>query len=133
MARLNTRNQHGSHPQVAVHLVPFLLRPTESCWLAPCRVFRLFIPCCLFLLAALKTQFCYFIVPFQEIRVARVSHSSRKSSATHSYQCVEYFLVSKQWCSCHCFGSLTYSDTDVDARDCTRGLYGHRKRVCTES
>ena len=23
--------------------------------------------------------------------------------------------------------------TDGDACDCTRGLYGHRKRVCTES
>ena len=23
--------------------------------------------------------------------------------------------------------------TDVDACDCTQGLYGHRKRVCTES
>ena len=122
MARLNTRNQHGSHPQVPVHLVPFLLRPTESCWLAPCRAFRLFIPCCLFLLAALKTKFYYFIVPFQEIRVARVGHSSRKSSTTHSYQCVEYFLVSKQCYICQCFGFLMYSDIDVNACDCIRGM-----------
>ena len=30
-------------------------------------------------------------------RLTGVKHSSRKSSATHSYQCVQYFRVSKQW------------------------------------
>ena len=36
-----------------------------------------------------------------------VRHSSRKSSATHSYQCVQYFSVSRQWYSCQCLGFLT--------------------------
>ena len=30
----------------------------------------------------------------------RVKHSSRKSSASHSYQCVQYFPVSRRWCGC---------------------------------
>ena len=30
-----------------------------------------------------------------------------KSSATHSYQCVQYFPVSRQWCGCQCLGFLT--------------------------
>ena len=33
---------------------------------------------------------------------------------------------------CQCLGIFN-ARTDVDACDCTRGLYGHRKRVCTES
>ena len=45
-----------------------------------------------------------------------VRHSSCKSSATHSYWCLQYFPVSRQW-----------------HWDCTQGLYGHRKRVCTGS
>ena len=42
-------------------------------------------------------------------RLTRVWHSSRKSSATHSYLCVKYFRVSKQWYSCQCLGFLTLS------------------------
>ena len=30
-------------------------------------------------------------------------------------------------------GTLTCAHNYVNARDCTRGVYGHRKRVCTES
>ena len=52
-------------------------------------------------------------------------------------QCVQYydFRVSKPYIlyACQCLGFLTCSCTDVDARDCTRGLYGHRKRVCIDS
>ena len=33
-------------------------------------------------------------------RLTWVSHSSRKSSATHSYQCVQCFRISKQWYGC---------------------------------
>ena len=36
-----------------------------------------------------------------------VKHSSRKSSAIHSCQCVQYFHVSRQWCGCQCLGFLT--------------------------
>ena len=36
-----------------------------------------------------------------------VRHSSHKSSATHSYQSVWYFRVSKQWHGCQCLGFLT--------------------------
>ena len=53
-------------------------------------------------------------------RLIWVRHSSHKSSATHS-------MV---WLPA--FGIFNVS-TDVDACDCTRGLYGHRKRVCTGS
>ena len=35
-----------------------------------------------------------------------VRHGSRKSSATHSYRCVQYFRVSKQWYGCQCLGFL---------------------------
>ena len=72
-------------------------------------------------------SWCYYIY------MTWVSHRSRKSSATHSYQCVQYFRVSKQWCVCQCLGFLTCAHYYVDACDCTgTGLYGHRKRVCTE-
>ena len=88
-------------------------------------------------------------------------------SATHSYQCVEYFRVSRQWhgqrypllsvCGvfscvqtmawsglpiaisvCSIFvcpnNGMTASAWDFDVRtDSTRGLYGHRMRVCTGS
>ena len=53
-------------------------------------------------------------------RLHWVRHRSRKSSATHSYQCVEYFRVSKQRYGCRVWGFF-YVHTDVDARDCTRG------------
>ena len=37
-----------------------------------------------------------------------IRHSScKKSSATHSYQCVRYFPVSRQCYGCHCLGLLT--------------------------
>ena len=39
--------------------------------------------------------------------LTRVRHRSRKSSATHSYQCVQYLCVSKQWYGCQCLGFLT--------------------------
>ena len=66
--------------------------------------------------------------PLREIRIALPRHGSRKSSATHSYQCVQCFLKKelplrrfeldifpsrlpcghpyKQWCRCQCFGFL---------------------------
>ena len=61
-----------------------------------------------------------------------VKHSSRKSSATHSYECVQYFPVSRQGYGCQRFGIFNVY-TDVDACDCTRGLYGHPKKVCSGS
>ena len=36
--------------------------------------------------------------------LTRVQHSSHKSSATHSYHCMQDFHVSKQWCGCQCLG-----------------------------
>ena len=42
-----------------------------------------------------------------------VSYSSRKSSATHSYQCVQYGMFNVR--------------TDVDVCDCTQALYGQRR------
>ena len=74
-------------------------------------------------------------VSFFDLREMRLAlHSSRKSSATHSYQCV-YIEFSRRvqtmvWLPAfEIFNVLT----DVDASDCTLGLYGHRKRVCTGS
>ena len=51
---------------------------------------------------------------FVSLAVPWIRHSSRKSSATHSYHCVQYFHVSKQWYDCQCLGFLTCA-TDVDA------------------
>ena len=36
-----------------------------------------------------------------------VRHSSRKSSATHAYRCVQHLRVFKQWYGCQCLGFLT--------------------------
>ena len=58
-------------------------------------------------------------------------HSSRRSSATIAISVCGIFLcpnngvaATAEICNVH---------TDADACDCTRGLYGHRERVCTES
>ena len=53
-----------------------------------------------------------------------------KSSATHCYQCVQYFPVSKQCYCCQCLGFLTCTHRLMRAIahwGCTD--YGHRKRV----
>ena len=47
--------------------------------------------------------------------LTQVWHSSRKSSATHSYQCVQYFRVSKQWYGCQRLGFLTWTQTQMHA------------------
>ena len=47
--------------------------------------------------------------PLREIRLSWVRHSSRRSSANHSYQCVQYFRVSKQ--SQGCIYIYIYMDT----------------------
>ena len=51
----------------------------------------------------------YFIVSHagNSGRLTWVRYCSRKSSATHSYQCVQYFSMSKQWYGCQCLGFLT--------------------------
>ena len=54
-----------------------------------------------------------------------VRHSSRKSSATHSYQCVVFSCVQTMaWLPV--FGIFNVH-ADVDACDCTQGLYRHRE------
>ena len=60
-----------------------------------------------------------------------VRHSSRKSRATHSYQCVVFFFLcvcpnNDRWLPV--FGIFDVP-TDDDAYDCTREMHGHRKRV----
>ena len=47
----------------------------------------------------------FFVRNFSHL--TQVRHSSRKSSATHSYRCVQYFCVSKQWYGCQCLGFST--------------------------
>ena len=44
-------------------------------------------------------------------RCTWVWRSSRKSSATRSYQCVQYIRVSKQWCGCQRLGFVTCAKT----------------------
>ena len=77
--------------------------------------------------AALFLVLHYLTLAENWSRLTWIRHSSRKSSATHSYQCVR-FCVSRQWYGYQCLGLLTCSQCW-----CIRGLYGHRKRVCTES
>ena len=55
-------------------------------------------------------------------RLTWVRHNSCKSSATHSYQCVQYFCVSEQWYVCQCLGFLTCTQMLMHAithRGCT--------------
>ena len=90
---------------------------------------------CLFVCLFAFFAFLVLPCPWREIQVGCltcIKRSSRKNSATHSYQCVQYFPVSKRWYGCQCFGIFNVR-TDVNDCDCTRGLYGHRKRVCTGS
>ena len=50
----------------------------------------------------------YFSVPCGKFgSPSLVRHSSCKTSATHFYQCVQYFRVSKQWYGCQRLGFLT--------------------------
>ena len=60
------------------------------------------------------------------VTLTRVRHSSRKSSATHCYRCVQCFPVSRQWYGCQRWGFLPYAQmsmtaiTDVGSRDTVR-------------
>ena len=47
-----------------------------------------------------------FDVVFCGSRLTWVRHSSCKTSATHSYQRVQYFGMFKQWFGCQCLGFL---------------------------
>ena len=67
-------------------------------------------------------------------RLTRVRHSSCKSNAIWQLvpvQCVQYF-PNNGTAAAPMFGVFDVC-TDADASDCTKGLYGHRKRVCTDS
>ena len=73
-----------------------------------------------------KVHFC----PLQEI-VAWVRHRSCKNISTDSYRCWYNFVC------LNCSMAVGVWDfnmrTDIDACDCTRGLYGPCKRVYAES
>ena len=60
------------------------------------------------------------------------AHQPQEQRYNHSYQSVRDLCVSKQWFGCQFWGFLAYAQM-FDACDCTRRLYGHRKRVCAES
>ena len=52
----------------------------------------------------------YFIIPCGELgspNLGKAAYSSRTSSATHSYEYVQYFRLSKQRYGCQCLGFLT--------------------------
>ena len=51
-------------------------------------------------------------------RLALVRHSSRKSSATHSYRCLQCFRVSKPWYGCQCLDFSTCVQTTMHAMAC---------------
>ena len=54
--------------------------------------------------------------------------SSHKSGATHSYQCVQYFHVSRQWHGSQCLGFLTCTQMLMYAithRGCTHCIRGY--------
>ena len=60
----------------------------------------------------------------------KVKYISHKSSATHSYQCVQYFCVQAMvWLPV--FGIFDMH-TDVDVCNCTQGLYGHHSESALE-
>ena len=46
---------------------------------------------------------------------------------------MQYFSASRQWYGCQRLGFLTSAQLLMYVCDCARGLYGHRKRVCTET
>ena len=67
-----------------------------------------------FLLLLLVFNYYFYLVlqlllcPMREIQVVLLGKAQQPlSSATHSYQCVQYFPVSKQWYGCQCLGFLT--------------------------
>ena len=52
----------------------------------------------------------YFIIPCGELgspNLGKAAYSSRTSSATHSYEYLQYFRLSKQRYGCQCLGFLT--------------------------
>ena len=61
-----------------------------------------------------------------------VRHSSRKSNATHSYQCVSYFRVQSVVYGCQCLKFSACAQLLMHAI-AHGGLCGHRKRVCSGS
>ena len=63
--------------------------------------------------------------------VTQVKHSSFKSSATHSCQCVQHFYMSKQWYACQCWGFLMC--TQVLMHVIAHGGCMDTVRVCTGS
>ena len=79
--------------------------------------------------------FLVLLCPFREIRVAVLPDLRLQQPQEQRYPflavCVVFsFVQTVVWLPV--FGNFNVC-TDVDACDCTQGLYGHRKRVCTES
>ena len=73
---------------------------------------RLYLEACLKHVRTSKTAlyiiFKYLIDPFGKFGSPSPDKAEQcKSSATHSYQCVQYFPVSKQWYGCQCLRFLT--------------------------
>ena len=73
---------------------------------------------------------------FSNYEIYKVSrnkrHSGHKSSTIHSYRCVQYLHVFKQWYGCQCWDFLMCIQMLMHAvahRSCTK----HHKKVCTES
>ena len=62
--------------------------------------------------------------------LTRVRLSSRRGSATHSYQCVQYFACPNNGMAASIKTTGIFNVcTFVEAYNCTRRLYGHLNRV----
>ena len=64
-----------------------------------------------------------FIVPCEKFRppyLGQATVATRASLPIPTYQCVQYFCVSKQWYRCKCWGFLTCKD--ANACSCTQEL-----------
>ena len=87
-----------------------------------------------FLFLLLFFFFLVFHWPLRDISAVALPwlwHTSPKSSATHCYQCVQCFPVSRQWYGCQCLGFLTW--TRMLMRAIAHGGCTDTVRVCTES
>ena len=83
-----------------------------------------------------RPLFFFFLDSFYistSLSIIWVRRKSRKNNATHSYRSVHYFPVSKQCCGCQCLQFSTCEQMLMHTTAVTRGLYGHRKTVCTGS
>ena len=84
-------------------------------------------------------RFMFFFVPCGKFGSSYLGKTQQPQKQSHPFlsvcavfSCFKKKEKEKRMVWLPVFGIFNVS-TNVDACDCTRGLYGHRKRVCTES